>query len=171
MPKNKVNNNIKLKSGGGVINDQTDGLSVDTGTTAGKIVVLDGSAKLPAVDGSQLTGIWSLISSSSNSSSSGSVTPADFNIAIPSGTRFIVVQLSTQKNEGSSYSFYTAGQVMLIPGAITSGNIKDLTSTSNNAWVSTTATITGSNVVISVTGITGGGGATAYLSATCYFFK
>ena len=30
MPKNKVNNNIKLKSGGGVINDATDGLSVDT---------------------------------------------------------------------------------------------------------------------------------------------
>jgi len=30
MPKNKVNNNIKLKSGGGIINDATDGLSVDT---------------------------------------------------------------------------------------------------------------------------------------------
>lgn len=30
MPTNKVNNNIKLKSGGGVINDATDGLSVDT---------------------------------------------------------------------------------------------------------------------------------------------
>jgi len=29
MPKNKVNNNIKLKSGGGIINDATDGLSVD----------------------------------------------------------------------------------------------------------------------------------------------
>lgn len=29
MPTNKVNNNIKLKSGGGVINDATDGLSVN----------------------------------------------------------------------------------------------------------------------------------------------
>lgn len=29
MPTNKVNNNIKLKSGGGLINDATDGLSVD----------------------------------------------------------------------------------------------------------------------------------------------
>ena len=28
MPKNKVNNNIKLKSGGGIINDATDGLSI-----------------------------------------------------------------------------------------------------------------------------------------------
>ena len=57
MPKNKVNNNIKLKSGGGIINDATDGLSVDSGTTANKLVQLDGSAKLPAVDGSQLTGL------------------------------------------------------------------------------------------------------------------
>jgi hypothetical protein len=30
---------------------------IDTGTTADKVVVLDGSGKLPAVDGSQLTGI------------------------------------------------------------------------------------------------------------------
>jgi len=57
MPKNKVNNNIKLKSGGGIINDATDGLSVDSGTTADKLVQLDGSAKLPAVDGSQLTNL------------------------------------------------------------------------------------------------------------------
>lgn len=55
MAKTIVNNNIKLKSGGGVINDATDGLSVDTGTTANKLVRLDSSAKLPAVDGSQLT--------------------------------------------------------------------------------------------------------------------
>ena len=57
MAKTIVNNNIKLKSGGGVINDATDGLSVDTGTTANKLVRLDGDAKLPAVDGSQLTGL------------------------------------------------------------------------------------------------------------------
>ena len=30
MPKNKVNNNIKLKSGGGLVNSSADGLSVDT---------------------------------------------------------------------------------------------------------------------------------------------
>ena len=61
MPKNKVNNNIKLKSGGGVINDATDGLSVDTGTTANKLVRLDGNAKLPAVDGSQLTNLGEIV--------------------------------------------------------------------------------------------------------------
>lgn len=31
--------------------------SLDTGTSAGNVVILDGSAKLPAVDGSQLTNI------------------------------------------------------------------------------------------------------------------
>ena len=34
-----------------------DTARINTGTSAGQIVVLDGSAKLPAVDGSQLTGI------------------------------------------------------------------------------------------------------------------
>ena len=32
-------------------------LNVDVGTTASKIVQLDGSARLPAVDGSQLTNV------------------------------------------------------------------------------------------------------------------
>lgn len=40
--KTKVNNNIKLKSGGGLVNDAVDGLGITT---------------LPAVDGSALTGI------------------------------------------------------------------------------------------------------------------
>lgn len=59
MPKNKVNNNIKLKSGGGILNDATDGLSVDTGTTDGKIVAMTTGDKLPAVDGSNLTNVFS----------------------------------------------------------------------------------------------------------------
>jgi len=42
-------------TGGGLSGDVT--LAVDVGTAAGKIVQLDGSAKLPAVDGSQLTNI------------------------------------------------------------------------------------------------------------------
>ena len=37
--------------------EHTQTLAVDVGTTAGKIVQLDGSARLPAVDGSQLTGV------------------------------------------------------------------------------------------------------------------
>ena len=42
-------------SGGATTGDAT--LNVDVGTTANKIVQLDGSGKLPAVDGSRLTGI------------------------------------------------------------------------------------------------------------------
>ena len=37
--------------------DHTQTLAVDVGTTANKIVQLDGSGRLPAVDGSQLTGV------------------------------------------------------------------------------------------------------------------
>ncbi len=42
-------------TGGPITTDGT--INVDVGTTANKIVQLDGNAKLPAVDGSQLTGI------------------------------------------------------------------------------------------------------------------
>ncbi len=41
--------------------DHTQTLAVDVGTTAGKIVQLDGSGKLPAIDGSQLTGLASTL--------------------------------------------------------------------------------------------------------------
>ena len=37
--------------------DHTQTLAVDVGTTAGKIVQIDGTGKLPAIDGSQLTGV------------------------------------------------------------------------------------------------------------------
>ena len=46
----------KIKTSGGLIKD-ANGLSADMGTTANKIVQLDSSAKLPAVDGSQLTNL------------------------------------------------------------------------------------------------------------------
>jgi len=77
MPKNKVNNNIKLKSGGGVINDATDGLQVDTtvypatptmpayeNLVAGnllKVVNDNGSCKLAKIVGlsNELTGTFS----------------------------------------------------------------------------------------------------------------
>ena len=63
MGKTIVNNNIKLKSGGGVINDATDGLSVESGTTANKLVRLDSSAKLPAISGENLTSIRNIYAS------------------------------------------------------------------------------------------------------------
>ena len=45
--------------------DHTQTLAVDVGTTANKIVQLDGSARLPAVDGSQLTNVPGTLSADS----------------------------------------------------------------------------------------------------------
>lgn len=47
---------LRVKNTTGITRTSS-GIGVDSGTTAGKVVVLDGSARLPAVDGSQLTGI------------------------------------------------------------------------------------------------------------------
>lgn len=170
MPKNKVNNNIKLKSGGGVIND-ADGLQVDTGTTDGKIVQMTTGDKLPAVDGSLLTNTpWTFISTSTGSSSSESGVPSAANVAIPTGTRFIVIQGSTQQDEGTTNRYYTAQQLILIPGVITSAYYRYTFGTSDEFYKHFTATITGTNVVLT-SNISGGGGATGAFSGVCYFFK
>jgi hypothetical protein len=47
---------LRAKAGAGLLRDAS-GLSVDVGSSAGKIVQLDSGARLPAVDGSQLTGV------------------------------------------------------------------------------------------------------------------
>lgn len=47
---------LKAKAGTGISLDAS-GINVDVGTSANKIVQLDGSARLPAVDGSQLTNL------------------------------------------------------------------------------------------------------------------
>jgi len=52
-----VNSGTGLTGGGSVALGGSLTLNVDTGTTANKIVQLDGSARLPAVDGSQLTNL------------------------------------------------------------------------------------------------------------------
>jgi len=68
----------KIKSAGGLVKD-ADGLSVDTGTTDGKIVQMTTGDKLPAVDGSNLTGInnYTVISATRDrTASSGDVTYA-----------------------------------------------------------------------------------------------
>lgn len=59
--------------------------NVDTGTTANKIIILDGSAKLPAVDGSALTNLTATLSSikdyGTSASSSTAKTQANLKIA------------------------------------------------------------------------------------------
>jgi hypothetical protein len=46
--------------------------NIDTGTTANKIVILDGSAKLPAVDGSALTNVVATTNANTNGNQFGS---------------------------------------------------------------------------------------------------
>ncbi|WP_413558528.1 beta strand repeat-containing protein [Bdellovibrio sp. HCB209] len=55
-PLNVVGTDLSLSYGSGLTLN-TGSLVVDTGTTAGKIVALDGTGKLPAIDGSQLTNL------------------------------------------------------------------------------------------------------------------
>lgn len=59
--------------------------NIDTGTTANKIVILDGSAKLPAVDGSALTNLTATLGSikdyGTSSSSSTAKTQANLKLA------------------------------------------------------------------------------------------
>jgi len=70
MAKTIVNNNIKLKSGGGVINDATDGLSV--------------SGILPAtVDGSLVINLYQSLSNFVAFASDSLVTSNDTSVAIP----------------------------------------------------------------------------------------
>ena len=95
--------------------EHTQTLAVDVGTTAGKIVQLDGSAKLPAVDGSQLT---NLPSGSSNFTGL-SDTPANFSgaanklvrvNAAANALEFITNNIPTDTDgltEGSSNLYFT----------------------------------------------------------------
>lgn len=108
----------------------------DTGTAAGNVVVLDGSAKLPAVDGSQLTGI-----------------PAP-------------AALSTASGSAPSYSarawvnFNGTGTVAIRA----SGNVSSITDNGTGSYaINFTTAIEDANysVVVTAEAITGGG-ATGY---------
>lgn len=57
----------------GLLVNASDQLEVDTGTAPNKIVKLDGSAKLPIVDGSQLTGVLAVSSTNFSGTLSGDV--------------------------------------------------------------------------------------------------
>jgi len=102
-------------TGGGSSGDVT--LTVDVGTTASKIVQLDGSARLPAVDGSQLTGI---------TPSSNSVTSAK----IVDGT---IVNADIDSAAAIAYS------KLNLASSVTSSDISDATIA--NADISTSAAI------------------------------
>lgn len=72
---------------------------IDTGTAANDIVALDGTAKLPAVDGSQLTNIDGLTLGTPVASTSGAT--IDFT-GIPAGTKRITINLVGVSTTGTS---------------------------------------------------------------------
>jgi hypothetical protein len=161
MPTNKVNNNIKLKSGGGVVNDATDGLSVDTGTTDGKIVQMTTGDKLPAVDGSQLTNThWTLISSEALGATN----------TIPAGTNFIIVDFRVYSDEGGTINDNTYGQFILIPSILTSARVSS-GEADNATSIGLGSSISGSTITNTRYDVTSGGGRTAYSTGTVYYFK
>ncbi len=75
-----------------------------TGTSAGNVVVLDGSARLPAVDGSQLTGI-----SGGGSSPQVDIYTAADTWTMPVGAVWIDVEVQAGGGGGGSGAYYTSG--------------------------------------------------------------
>ena len=71
----------------------------DTGTTANKLVQLDGAAKLPVVDGSQLTNVTSLMTKVINSPSEATVIQPTVTIG-GAGTNLKNISLSTPLLDG-----------------------------------------------------------------------
>jgi hypothetical protein len=91
---------VKIKTSGGLVRD-TNGLSVDVGTTTGKIVQMATGDKLPAVDGSQLTGI------ANNTITSFLTSGGNFSFSDPRKTQLAF--------DPDGNSFYIAGSVGTYP--------------------------------------------------------
>ena len=86
--------------------DHTQTLAVDVGTTANKIVQLDGTAKLPAIDGSQLTNI----SGSGIASVAADTTPqlgGDLDV----NGKTIAHTFTIGSNGSTDYTFSDAGNI------------------------------------------------------------
>jgi len=94
--------------------------ALDVGTTANKIVQLDGSAKLPAVDGSQLTNIagGNRLSTVAASAQSGAFTAAWGTYYAVSGTSYTVTLTTASGNADKRVGFLcTASGTVTLDGA------------------------------------------------------
>lgn len=110
-----------LTGGGTLAVNRT--LNVDVGTTANKIVQLDGSARLPAVDGSQLTGLsaggWILHDSDD--------LPAAANVtigSIPAGANHILLVMANVSNSAGVSSYKVEFQIGDSGGVETTGYLE-----------------------------------------------
>ena len=90
------------------------------------------------------------------------------NVAIPTGTRFIVCTLNVYNVDGGTTTNYMRGQVLLVPPYLTSGLISSGQGTTTSRRT-VTASISGTNVALS-TDVVGGTSSTTHLVHTLNFF-
>ncbi len=102
--------------------DHTQTLNVDVGTTAGKIVQLDGSGRLPAVDGSQLTGV-STTTTLAGLTDTTIGTAANGEVLFYNGSAWVDQALTTDNVSEGGNLYYTNARADARIGA---ANISDL---------------------------------------------
>ena len=107
-------------TGGATSGDAT--LNVDVGTTAGKIVQLDGSGRLPAVDGSQLTGV-STTTTLAGLTDTTIGTAANGEVLFYNGSAWVDQALTTDNVSEGANLYYTNARADARIGA---ANISDL---------------------------------------------
>lgn len=121
----------------------------DTGTSAGNVVVLDGSAKLPAVDGSQLTGVQSLVSGTAQATTgTGTI---DFT-GIPSWAKRVTVMfsgVSTNATAGIVVQLGTSGGV--VSSGYTGGALQGFSTTNFGVYSHTNGFLVGTGGSASAT--------------------
>jgi len=142
------------------------------GTTPGTYKLLVGVA-ISATEILILKESWELIGTDVISGSNASGVASDTS-AIPMGTKFILYDVSGYKSEGGSYGYATLGQILLMPGIITVGYCKSENVASGSSATDiygVKASISGTTLTCETVKITGGGGATAYIAGTVYYFK
>jgi len=164
MPKNKVNNNIKLKSGGGIINDATDGLSVDCD--------LGDLAKLMFGNGSDGDVIISVNTSLDRDMYYNNLTINDGIVLNPNGYRIFVKNILTNNGviarNGNNASGNTGGP------ALSTGSIYGGLGGKNGGhsqYGQSTPGVKGDNLNPSLTGVNGvsggnGGNGSTYQGGT-----
>ncbi len=110
---------VGLNGGGDLSADRT--FDVDVGTTAGKIVQLDGAGKLPAVDGSQLTNLGTNLGKWSNATGGIHYSSGNVGIGTNAPSSPLHVNVSAGGNKIlASYSVAGNGSNLTInsPGAV-----------------------------------------------------
>ena len=102
--------------------DHTQTLAVDVGTTANKIVQLDGSGRLPAVDGSQLTGVSTATTIAALTDTTIG-TAANGEVLFYNGSAWVDQALTTDNVSEGANLYYTNARADARIGA---ANISDL---------------------------------------------